>query len=202
MTKTEIDKKLKKTWQNMVHRCTNPTDKRFSYYSTKGVGEPWLYYSSFHRDMFYSFVAHVNQHGLENTTLDRINNDLGYSRENCRWATWELQRENRQPSKKVFRSCKWCGREFLVYKSQELISCREEQCNAKRREDSRQRKLASQRVYKLKRYYRIKDTPRFKEQLRQWNRSAYQKRKAQTASYMKTCNPRTPRISATQDFKS
>lgn len=29
-------------------------------------------------------------------TLDRKNNDKGYNKHNCRWATWKVQQNNRR----------------------------------------------------------------------------------------------------------
>ena len=38
-----------------------------------------------------------------NTTLDRINNSLGYFKDNCRWADWITQANNKRKSFRVRR---------------------------------------------------------------------------------------------------
>lgn len=78
----------------MKSRCLNPNGRQFEYYSTRGVCERWLAYENFRQDMFEPFLKHAQEHGFHETTLDRKSNSLGYSKENCRWATWEVQFKN------------------------------------------------------------------------------------------------------------
>jgi hypothetical protein len=68
------------TWYSMVRRCTNSEDKSFNDYGGRGidVAPEWLAYSGFVADMG------ERPSGLQ---LDRIDNDLGYCKSNCRWAT-------------------------------------------------------------------------------------------------------------------
>lgn len=98
------------TWLNMVRRCHDPTHKSYQHYGGRGIEVCERWRSSF--DVFYRDM------GLppRNLTLDRINNDLGYSPENCRWATRSQQAVNKrtQPSKYgrgVYKSkCGYYGR--------------------------------------------------------------------------------------------
>lgn len=69
-------------WKNMKNRCYNIKHKSCSHYSEKGiyVCDRWLNsVKYFVEDMYPTY-----KEGLE---LDRINNDEGYSPENCRWVT-------------------------------------------------------------------------------------------------------------------
>lgn len=77
------------SWASMRTRCTNKTHKAYSYYGGRGIFicERWKLFSSFLEDM----GARPN-----GTSLDRINNDDGYYKENCRWADKSAQSNNRR----------------------------------------------------------------------------------------------------------
>lgn len=77
-----------RTWASMITRCRNPRHAAFSRYGGAGivVCEKWLQFDGFLEDM---------GERPEKTTLDRIDNSLGYFKENCRWATVTQQQRNR-----------------------------------------------------------------------------------------------------------
>mgnify|MGYP003609392655 CR=1 FL=1 len=76
------------SWRSMVQRCTNPNHTHYERYKDL-LCEDWLDFNNFLQDM---------GERLEGTSLDRINNDKGYYKENCRWATAEQQVRNRSNS--------------------------------------------------------------------------------------------------------
>ena len=83
------------TWRQMLSRCTNPQNKSFKDYGARGVGvcEEWLSY-----DNFYEWaIANGYEQGL---TLDRKDNDAGYSPENCRWVDRKVQGNNKRNVKR------------------------------------------------------------------------------------------------------
>lgn len=81
-----------KTWTSMIQRVTNPNNKRFSDYGGRGITvcEKWLDFEGFYEDM---------GDRPEGKTLDRVDNNLGYYKDNCKWSTLSEQQSNRRPSK-------------------------------------------------------------------------------------------------------
>lgn len=82
------------SWAKMIGRCTNPNDDAWMYYGGRGITvcDSWI------KD-FRNFLSDMGERptGL---TLDRINTNEGYSRENCRWATKSTQQLNRRTTNK------------------------------------------------------------------------------------------------------
>lgn len=78
-------------WRGMVRRCTNPAAAHWVDYGGRGITicDRWL-------ESFESFVDDMGQRPTKKHSLDRIDNDLGYSLENCRWATPQQQARNRR----------------------------------------------------------------------------------------------------------
>jgi hypothetical protein len=76
----------------MKQRCFNPNHKNFKDYGGRGINicEEW----SKDVQTFYNWsVANGYKEGL---TIDRIDNDKGYSPDNCRWVTMKVQRKNQR----------------------------------------------------------------------------------------------------------
>ena len=56
----------------------------------------WNSFEDFKNDMYESYVNHVNEFWEKNTTIDRIDPDKDYCKENCRWATIKEQANNKK----------------------------------------------------------------------------------------------------------
>ena len=84
------------TWITMRGRCLNIKDKNYKNYGGRGITvcEEWLDVRNF---VAWAESTHPNIEGL---SLDRIDNDLGYSPENCRWADRSTQNINQRISKR------------------------------------------------------------------------------------------------------
>ena len=49
----------------------------------------------FYNEMYDSYLEHVKLHGVNNTWIDRIDNNKDYCKENCKWSTAQEQAKNR-----------------------------------------------------------------------------------------------------------
>lgn len=82
-------------WREMVQRCTNINNKSYKVYGVLWIDERWVVYQNFKKDMYHTYQIHLKKFWRWNTSIDRINNNLWYSRNNCRWATKKEQSRNR-----------------------------------------------------------------------------------------------------------
>lgn len=94
--------KLYRIWSNMKDRCNNPDCKAYSDYGGRGIKvcKEWL-------DDFSAFQKWALANGYkEGLTIDRKNNNKGYSPDNCRWVDRKIQGNNK-------RNCR-----YITYKGQ------------------------------------------------------------------------------------
>ena len=89
-------KKLRNVWAHIVDRCTNPNCEHFNVYGGRGITTEYKYFIDFYDDFYNSYKEHVEKYGFKNTTIDRINPDGNYNKENLRWATWSIQYKNKR----------------------------------------------------------------------------------------------------------
>lgn len=74
-------------WVSMKARCNNPKNNGYRWYGARGIKlcRRWHSFMNFYLDM---------GERPDGKSLDRIDNEKGYSKENCRWATIEEQKSN------------------------------------------------------------------------------------------------------------
>lgn len=77
-------------YQSMLARCFRQSHKHYRHYGGRGITpcDEWL-----GENGFKTFVADMGE-APEGMTLDREKNDLGYSKQNCRWAPMKVQNNN------------------------------------------------------------------------------------------------------------
>ena len=86
------------TWGHMLQRCRNPNCRDYPSYGGRGITvcERWLKFQNFFQDMG------KRPHGL---TLERKDNEGGYSPDNCCWATQSDQNRNQRRRMVFFAHC-------------------------------------------------------------------------------------------------
>lgn len=80
-------------WKAVKARCLNPKYPGYKDYGGRGIKvcDRWLH--PYHG--FQNFLADMGRRP-EGTSLDRIDNESGYCRENCKWSTSKEQNRNRR----------------------------------------------------------------------------------------------------------
>lgn len=79
------------TWRNIINRC-----RKDPIYVRRGIEvcDEWL-------NSFEQFYSDMGKRPEGDYSLDRINNDKGYSPTNCRWTTPKIQGNNRSDNVKL-----------------------------------------------------------------------------------------------------
>lgn len=98
---TSVLRRFYRIWIGMKTRCYGKYFIKYYNYGGRGIKvcDEWLNFSGFRKDMEKGYWEHVNEFGEKQTTLDRINVNGNYCKENCRWADYKLQRRNTRPYK-------------------------------------------------------------------------------------------------------
>lgn len=104
-----------KSWQGLKERCDNKNNDAYYRYGGRGISyDPrWSKFTKFLEDMGECPVG---------MSIERVNNDGNYTKENCRWATKTEQANNRRTN--VFLKYKgksdtlanWCRNLGINYK--------------------------------------------------------------------------------------
>lgn len=100
ITRLTVDnKKLYKRYQNIKKRCYNKNDIGYKNYGGRGIKicRKWL-----GKNGFKNFLIWALENGYsENLQIDRIDNNKGYSPDNCRWVDKKTNMRNRRNSIKI-----------------------------------------------------------------------------------------------------
>lgn len=92
---------------NLESRCNNSNIRDYKYYWGRGIKCEWDSFKSFLNDMESSYIEWL--------TIDRIDVNWNYSKDNCRWATTKEQNRNRRSNLIYKWKCvlDWCTELWL-----------------------------------------------------------------------------------------
>lgn len=103
-----VYKRFQRVFFNMRRRCLFEYDSAYKHYGGRGIkiSKNWTHFYQFEKDMWDVYEKRIkelgNKRGL--TTLDRIDVDGDYCKENCRWVSMAVQARNkRAPSKDTLK---------------------------------------------------------------------------------------------------
>jgi hypothetical protein len=86
---------------SMKIRCNYPKTHWFKNYGGRGIKCEWDTFEEFKRDMYESYLEFIKDHWEKETTLDRIDVNWNYNKDNCRWETMLEQQSNKRNNHRV-----------------------------------------------------------------------------------------------------
>lgn len=99
----ESNTKLYKIWAMIKGRCFNKNNKNYKDYGGRGITicQEWLGEHGFENFRDWAMANGYDENAKHGEcTIDRVDNDKGYSPDNCRWADMKVQSRNRRNNKK------------------------------------------------------------------------------------------------------
>lgn len=83
-----------RAWAGIKNRCNNPNTRDYHYYGGRGitVSDDWV-------NSFHNFLLDMGMRPNGNYSIDRIDNNKNYTKDNCRWASKRTQVLNRRTFK-------------------------------------------------------------------------------------------------------
>lgn len=84
------------TWLGIKDRCRNPNSASYCRYGALGikVSEEWM-------DSYEAFLRDMGRRPSKDHSIERVDGNKGYERDNCVWATRKQQNRNRITNRSV-----------------------------------------------------------------------------------------------------
>jgi hypothetical protein len=93
-----------KTWRSMLQRCSDPNSNSYCRYGARGITvcDEW-------KD-FRRFISDMGERPSNLHSIGRINNDAGYSKDNCAWETRFEQSRNKRNNRRY----EYKGKKYIL----------------------------------------------------------------------------------------
>jgi hypothetical protein len=88
-------------------RCNTSSASHYIHYWWRWIKCEWVSFEEFKNDMYESYLEHSLKFWEKNTTIDRIDVNWNYNKDNCRWCTMAMQLNNTRRNIKIPDKFKW-----------------------------------------------------------------------------------------------
>lgn len=100
--RNNINKQFITMWKGLRDRTTNPNCEHYDCYGGRGISsEQYKYFIDFYDDFYEKYKEHLKIHTERNTTVERIDVNGNYEKDNIKFATWEEQHKNTRKNRLI-----------------------------------------------------------------------------------------------------
>lgn len=85
-----------KKYSSILNRCNNKNAEAYKDYWARWIKCLWKSFEEFRDDMYESYLEHCKRYWARESTIDRIDVNWDYCKDNCKWSTYKEQNKNKR----------------------------------------------------------------------------------------------------------